>query len=271
MAIRLVVLDIDGTIAGESNDISPGVLEAITKVQAQGIPVALATGRMYRSALRFHQKIQSSLPLITYNGALTQDPQTGAVHRHCPLEAEIALEIWRYFQDLPETSPLELHCYHQDQLYVPAITEQTQNYLARAGVTALEQEDLEPLLKKEPTKLLAISPDSPWLRRLQGDLRSRLTEEQVYFTQSTDIYFEITHPQATKGQAVQHLAETLLGLSASEVLAIGDNFNDLDLLQYAGRGVAMGNAPEGVKAVADEVTADVEADGVAQVLASLLA
>lgn len=270
MAIRLVVLDIDGTIAGDSNQVSPGVLEAIAQVQAQGIPVALATGRMYRSALRFHQKIQSPLPLITYNGALTQDPQTGEVRRHRPLGAEIALEIWRYFMDLPETSPLELHCYHQDQLYVPAITEQTQNYLARAGVTALAQEDLEPLLKQEPTKLLAISPDSAWLRRLQEDLRRRLTEEQVYFTQSTDIYFEITHPQATKGQAVQHLAENLLGLTASEVLAIGDNFNDLDLLQYAGRGVAMGNAPEGVKAVADEVTADVEADGVAQVLAGLL-
>ncbi|MFM7372484.1 MAG: HAD family hydrolase, partial [Sphaerospermopsis kisseleviana] len=72
--IKLLVLDIDGTIAGHDNQVSDTVQQAIKAVQAKGIQVAIATGRMYCSALRFHQDIQSNLPLVAYQGAWIQDP-----------------------------------------------------------------------------------------------------------------------------------------------------------------------------------------------------
>ncbi|MGD1940558.1 MAG: HAD family hydrolase, partial [Leptolyngbyaceae cyanobacterium] len=83
--IRLLVLDIDGTIAGHANEVTEGVKAAIAEVQAQGIQVAIATGRMYRSAVRFHQAVQSQLPLLSYQGALSKDPVSGKVYRHTPL------------------------------------------------------------------------------------------------------------------------------------------------------------------------------------------
>lgn len=82
--IRLVVLDIDGTLAGESNQITPRVLAAIRRVQQQGIEVAIATGRMYQAALRFHQTVGSTLPLMAYQGAFIKCPRTQTLHRHTP-------------------------------------------------------------------------------------------------------------------------------------------------------------------------------------------
>ena len=89
-------------------------------------------------------------------------------------------------------------------------------------------------------------------------------------TQSTPIYFEATHPQASKGFGVRFLAEELLGIDANQVMAIGDNFNDLEMLEYAGLGVAMGSAPEAVKEVSQWVAPHVEKDGVATAINKFL-
>jgi hypothetical protein len=94
-------------------------------------------------------------------------------------------------------------------------------------------------------------------------MRKRYTPAELYLTRSVATFFEATHPLANKGDAVQYLAEELLGLQAANVMAIGDNFNDVEMITYAGVGVAMGNAPDGVKATANWVAPDVEEDGVA--------
>ncbi|MGA9382578.1 MAG: HAD-IIB family hydrolase, partial [Phormidium sp.] len=91
--IKLLVLDIDGTIAGESNQITEAVKQAIKAVQAKGVKVAIATGRMYRSALRFHQVIASDLPLMVYQGALIKDPATDKVLQHLPVSKDMALRL----------------------------------------------------------------------------------------------------------------------------------------------------------------------------------
>lgn len=266
MLVKLVVLDIDGTIAGESNQVNSVVVETIERVQKRGIPVALATGRMFSSALRFHRTIQSTLPLISYNGALTKETSTGTILRERPLPTAIALEILDYFEQ-PHLRPhLEVHCYHDDQLYVREITPETEIYMDRSGAMAKETPDLRRIIEQTTIKMLAISRNLTLMEKLMAELGQHHSCQDVHLTQSTDIYFEVTHPQATKGLAVKHLAEELLGITPGEVLAIGDNFNDLEMLQYAGVGIAMGNAPREVKDVADWVTADVEADGVRQAL-----
>ncbi len=87
--IKLLVLDIDGTIAGESNEISQTVKQAIQAAQKRGVQVAIATGRMYRSALRFHQEIGSTTPLLAYQGAWIQDPLTQQMHRHLSVAKQL--------------------------------------------------------------------------------------------------------------------------------------------------------------------------------------
>ena len=83
-------------------------------------------------------------------------------------------------------------------------------------------------------------------------------------------FFEATHPDANKGTAVRYLAESILGLAAHNVMTIGDNFNDVEMLEYAGLGVAMGNAPDQVKAIANWVTLGVEQDGAAAAIEALV-
>lgn len=270
MNVRLLVLDIDGTIAGQSNTVREPVRQAIGAVQEKGIQVALATGRMYHSALRFHASIGSALPLLAYNGAWIQHPLTGEVHQHWPVSPPLALELLDYFEGPDRRDRLEVHCYRDDRLYVRQVTPETERYVERSGVEPHAVGDLRSLLDSPATKLLAICPEVELIQSLQEDLRRRYPPAELHLTQSTEKYLEVTHPQANKGDATRYLAEEVLQLESSQVMAIGDNFNDVQMLQYAGFGIAMGNSPAAVREFADWVAPDVEEDGVAVAIEKFL-
>lgn len=263
--IQLLVLDIDGTIAGESNDIRQPVLCAIAAAQSRGVQVAIATGRMYRSALRFHQEVGSTLPLLAYQGAWIQDPATEQLHRHWPVSKQTAIGLLDYFEQPELRSLLSVHFYINDQLYVRELTPETQIYSQRSGIEPIAVGDLRTVLTTtdEPTKVLALSDDTDVIDQLLGRLRQQYTPAELYLTKSVATFFEATNPFVNKGNGVRYLAEELLGIGAANVMAIGDNFNDVEMLEYAGIGVAMGNAPAGVKAVAQWVAPSVEQDGAA--------
>jgi Cof subfamily protein (haloacid dehalogenase superfamily) len=272
--IRLLVLDIDGTISGESNTIRPAVLAAIRAVQTKGIQVAIATGRMYCAALRFYDAVESTLPLLAYQGAYIKEPKTGRLHHHWPVARHTAAQLLDYFEDIEQRPDLEtslsVHFYINDRLYVRQITPETEAYSERSGVAPIAVGDLRQVLTEDPTKVLALSQDPGLIDHLLDSLRQRYTPAELYFTKSVATFFEAANPQVNKGVAVRYLAEQILGLSATQVMAIGDNFNDVEMLAYAQIGVAMGNAPEAVQAMADWTTADVEVDGVAIALEKFL-
>ncbi|MHC5935409.1 Cof-type HAD-IIB family hydrolase [Nostoc sp.] len=268
--IKLLVLDIDGTIAGESNTVSTGVKQAIIAAQARGIQVAIATGRMYRSALRFHQEIGSILPLMAYQGAWIQDPITQKIHRHWVVSREIAHQLIDYFEQPELRSLLSVHFYINDQLYVRELTRETQIYAERSGVIPIPVGDLRQTLTNEPTKILALSDDTDVINKLLGNLRRQYTPAELYLTTSVATFFEATNAFVNKGTAVRYLAEELLGLQIANVMAIGDNFNDVEMLEYVGLGVAMGNAPAGVQAIAQWVAPSVEQDGAAVAIEKFL-
>lgn len=268
--IRLLILDIDGTIAGVSNQVSNKVKQAINKAQKQGIQVALATGRMYCAAKRFHRSINSQLPIIAYNGAWIQNPDHDEILSHIPIPKDIAADLLNYYQNSQWRSQVEVHCYLKDQLYVQKITEQTKYYCKRSGVKAITVNNLHSLLDLDPTKVLALCHHPDLAKELGDNLRQRYQQEDVYLTQSSPIYLEATHPSVNKGFAVQYLTEKILNLQSQQVMAIGDNFNDLPMLKYAGVSVAMGNAPQAVQDQTDWITEDVEEDGVALVIEKFL-
>ncbi|MEH1875242.1 Cof-type HAD-IIB family hydrolase [Nostoc sp.] len=268
--IKLLVLDIDGTIAGHSNTISEPVKQAIIAAQARGIKVAIATGRMYRSALRFHQDIGSTLPLMAYQGAWIQDPITQKIHRHWVVSREIAHQLLDYFEQPELRSLLSVHFYINDQLYVRELTRETQIYAERSDITAIPVGDLRQTLTNEPTKILALCDDTDVIDKLLGNLRRQYTPAELYLTTSVATFFEATNASVNKGTAVRYLAEELLGLQLANVMAIGDNFNDVEMLEYVGLGVAMGNAPAGVQAIAQWVAPSVEEDGAAVAIEKFL-
>lgn len=264
--IRLLVLDIDGTIAGRSNQVTAGVRRAVAAVQAKGIQVAIATGRMYRAAVRFHTAVGSTLPLIAYQGALIKDPISGQIYRHTPLSRKHTLVLLEELSGLEAQQKLSIHLYIDDQLYVRTILAETQDYAERSGVEAFAVGDLASFLQNqqalEATKLLALSPEPALIIDILARLKQTYAPEDLYLTQSVETFFEATHPLSNKGTAVKFLAENLLELPREKVMTIGDNFNDLEMLRYAQIGVAMGNAPLAVKEHADWIAPSVEEDGV---------
>lgn len=268
--IRLLVLDIDGTIAGKSNDIREPVLSAIATAQKKGIQVAIATGRMYRSALRFHQTVGSRLPLIAYQGAWIQDPLTQTLHRHWSVPKQQVAQLLDYFETPALRSLLSVHFYINDDLYVRELTPETQAYTQRSGIIPIAVGDLRTTLATEPTKVLALSDDTELIDSLLGSLQKQYTPAELYLTKSVATFFEATNPAANKGTAVKYLAEELLGLQPENVMTIGDNFNDVEMIEYAGIGIAMGNAPEAVQLRSQWVAPSVEQDGAAAAIEEFL-
>ena len=272
--IRLLVLDIDGTIAGQSNAVTPGVKAAIAEAQAKGIQVAIATGRMYRSAIRFHQAVQSVLPLMAYQGALIKDPIANKVYRHTPLSRQHTLALLTELAALEAAETLSIHLYIDDQLHVRTVLADTRDYAARSGIEPIAVGDLATYLQREgtveTTKLLALSSDPQVITDLLARFKQLYPPEDLYLTQSVATFFEATHPLSNKGAAVRYLGEELLGLKPDQVMTIGDNFNDYEMIRYAGIGVAMGDAPHGVKTIADWVAPSVEEDGVASAIERFL-
>lgn len=262
LPIQLIALDLDGTIVGQSNEIRDPIKQAIQAVQRQGVQVMIATGRMFCSALRFYQEIDCNLPIACYQGALIKDPTTEIIYRHWSVPAPLVADLLDYLEDPQWIDQISIHFYIDDQLYVREINDATEDYCQRSQIQPLAVGDLRFLSHREPTKVLVLSHIPEISSQLLQGLEARYTPEQLYLTRSMSTFLEATHPQVNKGEAVRYVAEELLGIEADQVMAIGDNFNDLEMLQYAGIGVAMADAPEAVKQVADFVVPGVEADGV---------
>jgi len=261
--IQLLVVDLDGTVVGESNQIESAVTRAIQAAQAQGVQVAIATGRMYRSALRFHEAIGSTLPLMTYQGAMIKNPADDKLLRHWTLDQDHARQLLNYFEQPELRTQISVHFYINDQLFVREITDETILYAQRSGIEPMAVGNLHQMLDTDLTKILVQSANVPLINRLLADLRQRYAPDQLYLTKSVDTFLEAANPSVNKGVAVRYLAEEILGLTAEQVMTIGDNFNDIEMIQYAGMGVAMGNAPADVQAIADWIAPSVEQHGVA--------
>ncbi len=273
-AVKLLVLDIDGTINGSSNRVNASVKQAVKSAQNQGVKIAIATGRMYKSALRYHLEIGADCPLISYQGAFIKDPQTQKIVGHWPVENSLALSLIENFAKFDFSDNLSVHLYMDDCLYMQKISAESAIYAERSGVEPIPVGDLGDFLRANvhnpPTKVLALTDNSTHINQMFDALSQVYTEQQLYLTKSQATFFEATNPVANKGTAVKYLAEQILKLDRSEVMTIGDNFNDVEMIEYAGIGVAMGNAPLGLQKLADWVAPDVEDDGVVAAIAKFI-
>jgi Cof subfamily protein (haloacid dehalogenase superfamily) len=261
--IRLLVLDIDGTILDESNRMRDSVARAIKAAQHHGVAVAIATGRLYQSSLHAYDSVGSTLPLICYEGALIRQPDTGVVHRHWPLEPGVVAQVLDETERLGANGSVSVHCHVQDNLYVSNMNDASTTYFAGSGIELIVGRDLRQLLNQATTKVMVLSDDFEVITRLSSQLKNSHSRTQVRQYKSITL-LEVFDPAVNKRLAVSYLVEEIMALRPENVMAIGDDFTDIELLQYAGIGVAMGNAPAAVKAFADWVTTTIEDDGVAK-------
>jgi Cof subfamily protein (haloacid dehalogenase superfamily) len=263
--IRLLVLDLDGTIVDDSNRIRDSVLQAIQSAQHHGVAVAIATGRRFQSSLLTYDSLGSTLPLICYEGALIREPYTGLVRRHWPLEPRVAAQLLDHAELLNLGDRVSVHFYTQDDVYVSNLNDAAIKYFEGSSVEPIVVSDLRQVLNREPMKMMMLSDDAQVIAQLSSGLKNSDSRTQVKQYKSIAL-LEVFHPAVNKRLAVSYLAEEVMSLRPENVMTIGDDFTDIEMLQYAGIGVAMGNAHLEVRAAADWVTTTIEEDGVARAI-----
>jgi len=260
--IRLLVLDLDGTIVDASNHIRDSVAEAVDLVKRKGVAVAIATGRRFQSSLPAYDLIGSTVPLICYEGGLIRE-RTGFTHRHWPLGPHVLAQILDLTEPLNLNGRLSVHFHIQNDLYVSNLNAASSKFFEGSTVVPIVVSDMRPLLNQATTKVMVLSDDLEVITHLSTQLKTSQSRTRVKEYKSI-AFLEAFHPTVNKRLAVSYLTEEILGLRPENVMAVGDDFTDIEMLQYAGLGVAMGNAPTPVKACADWVTATIEEDGVVQ-------
>lgn len=256
---KLIAIDLDGTLLTDDLMISPDTVKAIQQAVEMGTVVTIATGRMFASAKIFAQQLGINVPLITYQGAIIKDAEEKEVLYERPISPDIA----RKLVEISVERNLHLQVYQDDILYGPSANEKLVSYAEGVKVPYTVEPNLFKLAEKGFTKALFIeTPET--LSILQEELGA-LFGERAHIAKSKENFLEVTHPEANKGLALLHLAETL-GIDQSEIIGIGDNHNDKELIMTAGLGVAMGNAVQEMKDIADYVSLTNNEEGVKHVI-----
>lgn len=263
MPVRLIALDIDGTLYDDRKEILPRTLAALRRAQAQGITLLLASGRpaagMARAAAALAEG-QERLLLISYNGGRISDAATGAVLRESPIPLDLARRLLRHAGDFPVATMVDdgRTVYASDRAGYRVEQEAVYNGLGLEIVP-----DLADRLAFAPMKVLMSAPPEV-IAAVRGPIAAPFAGEIACFP-SAPFYLDACRAGVSKGSALREVC-TLLGVSPAEAMAFGDSPNDMSMLSLAGHGVAMGNASAEVKAVAREVTLSNNEDGIAQVL-----
>jgi len=259
----MIALDIDGTIRSDDSPLRDSMQRTIARVVDAGAMVTIATGRMFHSAMRLTAELNLKSPIASFQGAEVRDPVTGQVLWHRPLTHDMlkaavdALEPWG----------LEVVAYHEDEVYVTDLTPRIDRYGDRNRVVVNVVDDLKVSGPAEPTRLVVVGGDDE-IRRLESELKTRFDSE-LYVTRSLSYFCEILHPEGGKHKALAWLCEQT-GVSQEETVAFGNGYNDVEMLQWAGLGVAVAGAVPEALSVADRIAPPVEEDGVTQVLQCLL-
>jgi len=258
-----VACDLDRTLIAEDVVLRPRTLAAIERTRAAGAHVILVTGRMFRAVRPYALEAGLDDPLVCYQGAVVAEPRSGKWLRHIPIPLELARETIRVLND----DGFGLNCYVDDELYVAEVTPAARLYADFQNLQLHPVGDLLAWLDRPPTKLVVID-DPEVLDGLEARVRPQF-ERRLHISKSLPFFLEFASADVTKGSGLAFLTERL-GFSSAETVAFGDGENDVELLEWAAYGVAVDNAHERVKAVADFVCPSVEEEGVAQVLEAYL-
>ncbi|MDF1618531.1 Cof-type HAD-IIB family hydrolase [Petrocella sp. FN5] len=287
---KMLVLDMDGTLLNERQEISKENVEAIKDLIDRGIKVVLASGRAYQGMSRYLEILGMNLEgfySITCSGSLTVENKSDSILHEVPIEHEDLLALL----DLCETFDLDMSAYtkdnilvHQDNLYsrydaiandmeLKEINFHEMDKAIEVFKVSLINEN--PVMKEEMIRYFpTIQLSSVAMRDKTAYNPEILMEtwrfpkhilENYTIVQPLPFSLEILHKSCNKAVGVQQVAQ-VYGIKREEIVCVGDSGNDLHMIEYAGLGVAMGNAIDQIKAVADIVTLTNEENGVAEVI-----
>ena len=242
MRCRALILDLDGTVLGPDEKITPAVVEAVRRV-ADMIPVCIATGRERGHVLSYSNELGLSAPQMSDNGALILDPATGEALWSAPLEENLAMRTVRTIIE----SGWEFIATHSSG----TITDTA--YLDRWDLTRISALDLE-----EQVADVVVE-------RMSGE--AGLEAVKVWLPYNGLWAVDFTRVGVNKGSTLRELCR-LLGVEMSQTIAVGDSFNDVSMLRTCGLGIAMGTSPKEVRDVAAHMVGSVAEDGVVEAVES---
>ena len=259
-----VFLDIDGTLLNSRHQVMPCTQSHLQYLQGRGVPVILCSARPPKGVNLVAEQIGLCGPAACYNGGLIIDDNY-TILRDVGIDIRLAMDFRRFVAE--QFPDLVVSAY----LYSVWMVEDTHHPLVEQEAEISGCTPLQGALKQIAAsashihKFLCMG-DAMRIRALEKETARHFP--QLMALRSNSTYLEILPPEATKGSAAQVLLEHY-GLSAKQAVAFGDSDVDVDMLQYCGLGVAMGNAPRQVKEAADYVTASNDEEGIYIALNSL--
>jgi hypothetical protein len=260
--IKAVVIDIDGTLLNSDEEIPEENIKIIRELQRLGKKIIFASGRGLKSAKSVIERfLDSDYTVIAYNGGMIE--KGGKIIYHRTLESEKAVEFYKKMKEYENTF---VQAYINDDLYVPSLESRAYSYSKHAGIPFIHApEMIELITKNRPTKLLVIDKVEKldfYIEELQPQF------PELSLVKSFGEYMEVLPKDVNKGDALKELVKEEK-MSMKNVISFGDNDNDLSMLKMSGIGVAMGNANDELKRVADYVAPTHDSAGIAKTLKKL--
>ncbi|HSJ69658.1 MAG TPA: Cof-type HAD-IIB family hydrolase [Anditalea sp.] len=264
MIIKAICTDIDGTLLNKDRELSPKTIQTINRLP-KDFPVILASSRM-PAAMRHLQKSMQRVdnPLICYNGGLVIDYDSDEI---ITLDnVSISLDLCSKIYALTHNTSIHLSLYGEDDWYAPKMDYWTEREIRSTKVQPKIGDfsavmELWARASAGAHKVMCMG-KAEEIEILYQELQKHLSED-LHLYRSKDTYIEIAPRKISKASALKALLENRYDIQMNEVMAFGDNYNDIEMLQAVGLGVAVGNAREEVKAIADEITHAGIDDGVA--------
>jgi len=256
--IKLIALDIDGTIMDKNFKISEQVAKVIKKAMDKGIYVLIATGRMYSATVPIAKHLGLKTPLVVYQGSLIQEfYRSNKILMHHTLPTDMALGV---IKDL-RSYGAQINAYINDNLYAESFSPILDEYVLRRDATVYKIDDFENMEKFEPTKILGMDYNVDLIDKMRTELKEKY-KDSINITKSTPNFCEFVNNKCSKANSVLYMAKKW-NISQSQIMAIGDQENDLEMLKIAKIGVAMGNGDKELQKMADYVTDSVDNNGAA--------
>ena len=254
MAYKLIASDMDETLLNDDHQICQRNIDLIKKAKEKGVKFVPATGRGYASiqndlkTLGLYDELGEYV--ISFNGgALTENKDNRLLYFE-GLSFEKTKEIFEFGLQCDVCQ----HVYTKDKLYVFNLSESEKERIKHQKVECviLEENNIDFLKDTPISKILFQNTDVPYLMSLEPQMKE-IVEGECAVSYSSNRYMEFNKIGVDKGQGLKHLAE-LLGIDISETIAVGDNYNDMPMLQVAGLSVAAANAVDDVKKACDVTT-----------------
>lgn len=263
---KLIALDMDCTLLNDEKKVSPRNKEALKKAMEKGIKIVLATARVYPSARHYAKQLNFQTPIIACNGSLIKDEATGETLYKVAVPEDVNLR----FIQLSREKGLHCQLFTYDSIYSEKLINAAYRYNKyneymgeKDKVNILIVDNMEDIAKKEEIFQMVLEDND---EKAMSYVRNSMCEmDNATIIQSSSKNLEAVHKGVSKGAALKILSE-LYGIERESIIAMGDYENDITMIEYAGLGVAMGNASEGLKAKADYITGNHNDDGVAQVI-----